>query len=164
MSESGGWIASNTEYWQNQIKYVIINTDFMRYWQGVVSYIYACTPTERKPSREYREWRKENGLGVIIPAMIRDFDRLTSMTRSQSRMKSAKQDVASKSVNNRGTHGGSLHYYSISAKSQSIRLVKQEAPAYLGGGGCHSIIKLMTSFKMKKIYQSCRCQRAKKTR
>ena len=39
---------------------------------------------------------------------------------------------------NRGTHGVSLHYYSISAKLQSVRLVKQEAPASLGGGGRHT--------------------------
>ena len=37
-------------------------------------------------------------------------------------------------------HGVSLHYYSISAKSQSIRLVKQEAPASLGGGGRHFLL------------------------
>lgn len=41
---------------------------------------------------------------------------------------------------NRGTHGVSLHYYSISAKSQSVRLVKQEAPTSLGGGGRHCYI------------------------
>ncbi len=41
---------------------------------------------------------------------------------------------------NRGTHGVSLHYYSISAKSQSVRLVKQEAPASLGGGVRHNCV------------------------
>ena len=77
--------------------------------------------------------------------MIRDFDRLTSMTRSQSRMKSAKQDVASKSVNNRRAYGVSSLMLSTLVLSNENQL-----PAFaggsprllasvmsVGGGGCH---------------------------
>ena len=82
--------------------------------------------------------------------MIRDFDRLTSMTRSQSRMKSAKQDVASKSVNNRRAYGVSSLMLSTLVLSNENRL-----PAFaggsprllasvtsVGGGGCHISIIL----------------------
>ena len=104
-------------------------------------------------------------MGVIIPPMIRDSDKLTSVTCSQSRIKGAKRD-SQQICRNRGTHGVSLHCYSISAKSQSIRLVKQEAPASLGGGGRHrntksnwALKKRITEGKniMKKIFALFLC-------
>ena len=79
-------------------------------------------------------------MGVIIPPMIRDSDKLTSFSRSQSGCNMCKARDCKQICHNRGTHGVSLHYYSISAKLQSVRLVKQEAPASLGGGGRHEIL------------------------
>ena len=92
-------------------------------------------------------------MGVIIPPMIRDSDKLTSFSRSQSGCNMCKARDCKQICHNRGTHGVSLHYYSISAKSQSVRLVKQEAPTSLGGGGRHGekFILALCRFKMLNI-------------